>query len=128
MKIKILADAGAVAREAAAVIAEEARAAVAARGRFIMAVSGGRTPWLMVRNLASEEVPWGNVHVVQTDERVAFAGHLTETSPICVKAFLSMLRLDRIRSTPCRWSRLTWRLLPRSTRLRSGTSPRGERP
>jgi 6-phosphogluconolactonase len=75
MKIKILADAGAVAREAAAVIAEEARAAVAARGRFIMAVSGGRTPWLMVRNLASEEVPWGNVHVVQTDERVASAGH-----------------------------------------------------
>jgi 6-phosphogluconolactonase len=75
MKIKILVDSTTVAQEAAAVIAEEARAAVAARGRFIVAVSGGRTPWLMLRNLASEEIPWNNVYVVQTDERVAPAGH-----------------------------------------------------
>ena len=44
MKIEILADADAVAREAAKFIAAEARAAVAARGRFVMAVSGGHTP------------------------------------------------------------------------------------
>jgi hypothetical protein len=42
MKITVLADADAVAQEAAAIIAAEARAAVAARGRFIVAVSGGR--------------------------------------------------------------------------------------
>lgn len=75
MKIKILADADSAAREAAAIIAESVRAAVAARGRFIMAVSGGHTPWLMLRALANEEVPWGSVHVVQVDERVAPAGH-----------------------------------------------------
>jgi len=75
MEIRILADADAVAREGAAIIAAEARAAVAARGRFIMAVSGGHTPWLMLRVLASEEVPWDRVHVVQVDERVAPAGH-----------------------------------------------------
>jgi 6-phosphogluconolactonase len=75
MKIKILADAASAAREAASIIAGEARAAVAARGRFIMAVSGGRTPWLMLRALANEEVPWGDVHVVQVDERVVPAGH-----------------------------------------------------
>ncbi len=40
-----------------------------------MAVSGGSTPWLMLRALASEEVPWGDIHVVQADERVAPAGH-----------------------------------------------------
>jgi len=66
MEIRILADADAVAREAARVIAAEARAAVAARGRFIVAVSGGRTPWQMLRALAGEEVPWGGVHVVWT--------------------------------------------------------------
>ena len=75
MKIKILDDADSVAREAAALIAGSARAAVAARGRFIMAVSGGHTPWLMLRALANEEVPWGAVHIVQVDERVAPAGH-----------------------------------------------------
>ena len=75
MKIKIKDDADSAAREAAAFIAESARAAVAARGRFIMAVSGGHTPWLMLRALANEEVPWEGVHVVQVDERVAPAGH-----------------------------------------------------
>ena len=75
MKIDVLADADAVARKAAALIAAEARAAVAARGRFILAVSGGRTPWLMLRALAGEKVPWEGVHLVQVDERVAPAGH-----------------------------------------------------
>jgi len=71
LEIKILADADAVAREAAAIVAHEARAAVAARGRFVGAFSGGRTPWQMLRLLADEEVPWKGVHVVQVDERVA---------------------------------------------------------
>jgi 6-phosphogluconolactonase len=75
LKIEILADADAVARGAASIVAAEARAAVAARGRFIVAVSGGRTPWQMLRVLASEDVPWRELHVFQVDERVAAAGH-----------------------------------------------------
>jgi len=74
METRILADAEAAARAAAGLIAGEARSAVAARGRFVMAVSGGRTPWRMLRALAGEDVPWGGVHVVQVDERVAPAG------------------------------------------------------
>jgi len=74
MKIEILTDANAVASKAAELIAAEARAAAAARGRFVMAVSGGHTPWQMLRALANEEVPWKSVHVVQVDERVAPAG------------------------------------------------------
>jgi len=75
MKIEVLADAESVAHRAAALIAAEARAAVAARGRFLLAVSGGHTPWLMLRALASEQVPWSAVHLFQVDERVAPAGH-----------------------------------------------------
>ncbi len=75
MEIKVLESAEAVAREGAAVIAAEARAAVAARGRFILAVSGGHAPWLMMRDLADEDVPWNGIHVAQVDERVAPAGH-----------------------------------------------------
>jgi 6-phosphogluconolactonase len=74
MTIDVLADADAAARAAATLIAAEARAAVAARGRFVLAVSGGRTPWLMLRALADEPVPWPAVHLVQVDERVAPAG------------------------------------------------------
>jgi len=75
MKIQTLADAESVARAGAALTAAEARAAVASRGRFIVALSGGRTPWQMLRALADESVPWAAVHIVQGDERVAPDGH-----------------------------------------------------
>ena len=75
MRIEILSDADAVAKKAAEFIAAEARAAVAVRGRFIVAISGGHTPWQMLRALAREDVPWQGVHMVQVDERVAPAGH-----------------------------------------------------
>ncbi len=71
MKIEVYSDADAVAEKVAALVAADARAAVAARGNFVMAVSGRHTPWQMLRALASEDVPWDAVHVVQVDERVA---------------------------------------------------------
>jgi 6-phosphogluconolactonase len=74
MKIEIFPDADAVAQKGAEIIAAEARAAVNARGRFIFAVSGGHTPWQMLRALATKDVPWNDVNVVQVDERVAPAG------------------------------------------------------
>ena len=74
MKIEVLDDANEVADEAAAIIATDARIAVAARGRFVIAVSGGHTPWAMLRALADKEVPWDGVHLLQVDERVAPAG------------------------------------------------------
>lgn len=86
MKIEVLPDDEAVASRAAAIIAENARAAVQERSRFLIAVSGGRTPWVMLRMLAKEDVPWSDVHVLQVDERIAPAGdsdrnltHLRET-------------------------------------------------
>jgi len=74
MKIEILKDADSVAQAAAATIAADAREAIAARGRFAMAVSGGNTPWVMLRALAGKDIPWEFVHVFQVDERVAPAG------------------------------------------------------
>jgi len=74
MKIEVLDSADAVAEEAAAIIATDARIATAQRGRFVMAVSGGRTPWAMLRALAGMQVPWDGVHILQVDERVAPAG------------------------------------------------------
>src|SRR5262245_11755046 len=75
MRIEVLADANAVAKKAAALIAAGARDAVATRGRFVMASSGGHTPWVMLRALAEEDVPWASVHIFQVDERVAPEGH-----------------------------------------------------
>src|SRR5271165_5249951 len=74
MKIEIWPDADTVATKAAERIAADARDAVRARGRFIMAVSGGHTPWKMLRALAGLDVPWKNLEVLQIDERVAPPG------------------------------------------------------
>jgi 6-phosphogluconolactonase len=74
VKIEVLDDAAAVARKAAAIIAAEARDAVVERDSFLMAVSGGHTPWQMLRALAGEKVPWEQVQVFQVDERVAPPG------------------------------------------------------
>jgi 6-phosphogluconolactonase len=74
MTVEVLDTADAVAQRAVAIVAEVARAAAAARGRFVTAVSGGHTPWLMLRVLAAADVPWPAVHVVQVDERIAPAG------------------------------------------------------
>jgi 6-phosphogluconolactonase len=75
MELKVLSDADSVAQWAAATIAADARAAIAVRNRFTLAVSGGHTPWIMLRALANEDIPWAGVHIYQVDERVAPDGH-----------------------------------------------------
>jgi 6-phosphogluconolactonase len=102
MKIDVLADADSVARAAASMIAEKARSGVAARGRFIMAVSGGRTPWIMLRALSNHDMPWEKVHVVQVDERVAPTGHPDRNLTHLRDSLLKRARLpmDRIHAMP----------------------------
>ena len=75
MNIEVRETADSAAAMAAKIIAEAATRAITARGRFVLAVSGGHTPWLMLRSLAAEKVDWSAVHIVQVDERVAIAGH-----------------------------------------------------
>ena len=108
MNIEILIDADAVARKAAEIIAAEARATVAERGRFIMAVSGGHTPWKMLRALAKEKVPWEGVRVVQVDERVAPAGDPDRNLTHLRESLLehAPLRPEQILAMPVEWADL----------------------
>jgi 6-phosphogluconolactonase len=102
MKMEVLDDADAAARRAAAFIAEKAREAVASRGRFIVAVSGGRSPWAMLRAFADERVPWERIHVVQVDERVTPEGHAERNLTHLRTSLLdhAPLRPDRIHAMP----------------------------
>src|SRR5208283_1644006 len=101
MKIEVFSDDESTARAAAKYIAAEASAAVAARGRFVMAVSGGRTPWIMLRALAAEDPPWKYIHVVQVDERVAPAGHSDRNLTHLLESFAhSPIRPEQIHAMP----------------------------
>jgi 6-phosphogluconolactonase len=73
--VEVLESADAVAGRAVQEIVGFAREAIEARGRFLFAVSGGHTPWVMLRELAAAKIPWSAVRVFQVDERVAPAGH-----------------------------------------------------
>jgi 6-phosphogluconolactonase len=102
MKIEVHADPDTVALAAAKIIAEGARDAVATRGKFVMAVSGGHTPWIMLRDLAREDVPWTGVHVIQVDERVAPEGDPDRNLTHLRKSLLerSPLQPDQIHPMP----------------------------
>ena len=102
MKIEVYNNVDAVAQKAAALVAAGARAAVATRGTFVIAVSGGRTPWQMLRALAGEDVPWDAVHVVQVDERVAPAGDPDRNLTHLRESLLehAPLRPERIHAMP----------------------------
>ncbi len=69
MKLQQLATAEDVAKAGAEFIFARAGEALALRNRFILALSGGSTPWQMLRELAGYELPWNKVHVLQVDER-----------------------------------------------------------
>jgi 6-phosphogluconolactonase len=75
VRIEIFPDGDAASQAAAKLIAAEARAAVALRNRFVVAFSGGRNPWQMLRLLAADELPWDAFQIFQIDERVAPSGH-----------------------------------------------------
>lgn len=74
MDIRIHDDGAAVARAGAAFVIEAAERAIAARGRFLLAVSGGKTPWVMMGVLARARIDWTKWHLFQVDERIAPAG------------------------------------------------------
>jgi len=110
VRIEALADADAAARAGAVFTAEEARAAVAARGRFVMAVSGGNTPWKMLRALADQQLPWADVHIVQVDERVAPAGHQDRNLTHLRASLLAHcpLRPEQVHAMPVEATDLQW--------------------
>ncbi len=60
-----------VAAAAAGYIGELARQCVRERGQFSIALSGGTTPWQMLRSLSQQAHDWDRWHVFQVDERVA---------------------------------------------------------
>jgi 6-phosphogluconolactonase len=75
MKTEIFPSADQVAKEAAAYIEQLIRETLAHKKSFSMAISGGRTPWEMLKILSKASLPWTRVNLFQVDERVAPDGH-----------------------------------------------------
>lgn len=60
---------------AAELLAERLRDLTRNGKRASLAVSGGTTPWPMLRALASRNLPWPQLDIFQVDERIVPDGH-----------------------------------------------------
>lgn len=76
MELRVLPTPADVATVGADYFVERATQAIGVAGRFVAAVSGGRTPWLMFEALARMALPWDRVTLFQVDERIAPDGDL----------------------------------------------------
>jgi 6-phosphogluconolactonase len=79
-KVKVLADASAIARAAAHVVVDAAKRSVSAGGRFTLVLSGGSTPKSLYSLLASDaalraEMPWNETYFFFGDERCVAPDH-----------------------------------------------------
>lgn len=75
LKTEIFPSADQVAEGAAAYIEQLIRETLLEKKTFSMAISGGRTPWEMLKILSKASLPWTRVNLFQVDERVAPDGH-----------------------------------------------------
>jgi 6-phosphogluconolactonase len=75
MKTEIYSTAEEVAAQAAKYIEEKIRAGILEKGQFSLAISGGRTPWEMMKILVKAKLRWEKVNIFQVDEREAPDGH-----------------------------------------------------
>ena len=75
MKTEIFPQAEQVAARAAAYLEQEIRDALTHQKSFSLAISGGRTPWEMLKILSKVDLPWQRINLFQVDERVAPDGH-----------------------------------------------------
>ena len=96
---RVFRDPAAVARAAAQTVAAAAARAIAGRGVFRIGLSGGRTPELLYRLLASPEfrdrVDWPRVHALFADERDA-----PPTEPESNYWWIRKLLLERVGVPP----------------------------
>lgn len=74
MKLLVLPDIDSVSQQAVKIITRFAQDRINQNNQFLFAVSGGSTPWLMLRQLADSDLTWSKVLLFQTDERIAPAG------------------------------------------------------
>lgn len=75
MKIESHPDSLQVAENAAKYLEQKILGSIKEKGSFSMAISGGKTPWQMLKILTKAPLPWNRVNIFQVDEREAPDGH-----------------------------------------------------
>jgi 6-phosphogluconolactonase len=90
--VQIASDPDSVARQAVQLFISTALDAIRSHGRFLVAVSGGRTPRRFFEMLAvspdAQSLPWGRIHVFWVDERYVASDSPDSNYTLAVDTFL----------------------------------------
>jgi 6-phosphogluconolactonase len=100
MKTELFPTADQVAAGAAAYLEHEIRDALTHQKSFSLAISGGRTPWEMLKILSKADLPWKRVNLFQVDERVAPDGHADRNLTQLFQAIAGTLMVTQLRIFP----------------------------
>jgi len=73
-ELQVFDDIASLAKGAAAYVLERSQAMTSGASSFSFAVSGGKSPWLMLNELTKESLDWDRTVIYQVDERVAPLG------------------------------------------------------
>jgi 6-phosphogluconolactonase len=92
LELEVLRTEADVAERAAAIIERSVRADIERAGRATLALSGGRTPWIMLELLAARPLDWDSVDCFQVDERVAPLGNVDRNATHASIALAGPLR------------------------------------
>jgi 6-phosphogluconolactonase len=100
MKTELFPTADQVAAGAAAYLEQEIRDALTHQKSFSLAISGGRTPWEMLKILSKADLPWKRVNLFQVDERVAPDGHADRNLTQLFQAIAGTTMVTQLRIFP----------------------------
>jgi 6-phosphogluconolactonase len=89
-----------VAARAAAYLEQEIREALVHQPAYSLAISGGRTPWEMLKLLSKADLPWQRVNLFQVDERVAPDGHADRNLTQLFQAIAGTPMMTQLRIFP----------------------------
>jgi 6-phosphogluconolactonase len=101
LRLEVLPDAAAVAARGSEWLAERLGELIRADGCAVLAISGGRSPWPMFRKLVGNAmIAWGQVHIVQVDERVAPLGDPDRNWTMVMEVFGGVVAETNLHAMP----------------------------
>ena len=93
--VEVLPDQAALIEKALDLVVAKANQAIADRGKFTIALAGGNTPRPLYERLATQDLPWEQVHVFWGDER-----YVPVTDPDSNEGMARQAWLDQISMPP----------------------------
>jgi 6-phosphogluconolactonase len=91
--VEVLPDLEALTRRALDVVLQTLQTAIAERGQFTIALAGGSTPTSLYAAMATQDLPWQQIHVFWGDERYVPADHPDSNQRLARQSWLNQVAI-----------------------------------